>query len=270
MSDVNNGGTAEKVAELPAENGQKRERSSIAFPYLDLNDAIEVADTIHKNVGTGSCSTDQLAPWLKQSPSSSAFRQRITTSRNFGLTDFDGPGNLKLTDLGRMVVDPKRQREACASAFLKIPLYQALFDKFKGSVLPPTLALEREIVALGVAEKQKDRARQVFERSAQQAGFFEAGRERLVRPGFAPSTEPDVSATGTNEKKGGGDDGGGTGLSLDPLLTALLQKIPSKQDGWPAAKRVRWFRTFAMNVSQIYDDDDSPVELKIEEAKAQE
>lgn len=270
MNDTNNQGTAEKVAELPTEDGQKRERSSIAFPYLDLNDAIEVADTIHKNVGTGSCSTDQLAPWLKQSPSSSAFRQRITTSRNFGLTDFDGPGNIKLTELGRMVVDPKRQREARASAFLKIPLYQALFDKFKGSVLPPTPALEREIVALGVAEKQKDRARQVFERSAQQAGFFEAGRERLVRPGFAPSTEAHGAQASLDEKKGGGDDGSGGTLSLDPLLMALLQKIPPKHEGWPSAKRLRWFRTFAMNVSQIYDDDESPVELKIEESKAQE
>jgi hypothetical protein len=28
--------------------------------------------------------------------------------------------------------------------------------------------------------------------------------------------------------------------------------------------RVRWFRTFAMNVSQIYDGDGEPVEMKIE------
>jgi hypothetical protein len=26
----------------------------------------------------------------------------------------------------------------------------------------------------------------------------------------------------------------------------------------------RWFRTFAMNVSQIYDNDDEPVEMKID------
>jgi hypothetical protein len=34
---------------------------------------------------------------------------------------------------------------------------------------------------------------------------------------------------------------------------------------WSAPTRLRWFRTFAMNVSQIYDaDDDDPVEMKIE------
>lgn len=61
---------------------------------------------------------------------------------------------------------------------------------------------------------------------------------------------------------GGGDDGLGA-LGLDPLLIALLKKIPTSGD-WPAAQRVRWFRTFAMNVSQIYDDDDKPVEMKID------
>ena len=34
--------------------------------------------------------------------------------------------------------------------------------------------------------------------------------------------------------------------------------------GWPAVQRIRWFRTFAMNVSQIYDGDSDPVEMKIE------
>jgi hypothetical protein len=47
-------------------------------------------------------------------------------------------------------------------------------------------------------------------------------------------------------------------------LIALLKKIPDADKGWPAAHRVRWFRTFAMNVSQIYDEDGDPVEMKIE------
>ena len=43
-------------------------------------------------------------------------------------------------------------------------------------------ALERETAQLGVAVKQTDKARQVFERSARQASFFGAGPDRLVRP----------------------------------------------------------------------------------------
>jgi hypothetical protein len=60
---------------------------------------------------------------------------------------------------------------------------------------------------------------------------------------------------------GGG--GGGEGLGLDPLLMALLQKIPPAEDGWPKESRLRWFRTFAMNVSQIYDTGDDVVDLSI-------
>lgn len=63
--------------------------------------------------------------------------------------------------------------------------------------------------------------------------------------------------------KGGGNGGGGVSLNLDPLLIELLKKIPPTNDGWPAPQRLRWFKTFAMNVSQIYDEDEAPVELEI-------
>lgn len=68
-------------------------------------------------------------------------------------------------------------------------------------------------------------------------------------------------------------DGGGnrsTELGLDPLLVALLQKIPAQGEQWPQDKRLRWFKTFAMNVSQVYDDDDEPVELTIDVKKDSE
>jgi hypothetical protein len=45
---------------------------------------------------------------------------------------------------------------------------------------------------------------------------------------------------------------------------ALLRKIPKAgTDQWPADNRLRWFRTFAMNVSQVYDNDDKPIEFEI-------
>jgi hypothetical protein len=44
--------------------------------------------------------------------------------------------------------------------------------------------------------------------------------------------------------------------------------MASPEKGWPGPQRVRWFRTFAMNVSQIYDGDGEPVEMKIDLEKA--
>ncbi len=58
------------------------------------------------------------------------------------------------------------------------------------------------------------------------------------------------------------------GFNLDPLILALLHKIPPQGNEWPQEKRLRWFRTFAMNVSQVYDDDDKPVELNISISKS--
>jgi hypothetical protein len=126
------------------------------------------------------------------------------------------------------------------------------------------------MVSLGVSSKQSDKARQAFVRSAKLAGFFEFGADRLVIPANANLTQsqsvsPDASSEEAALKKNGrgGGDGDGVGLDLDPLLLALLQKIPVQGEDWPPEKRLRWFKTFAMNVSQVYDDDDQPIELKI-------
>ena len=72
-----------------------------------------------------------------------------------------------------------------------------------------------------------------------------------------------MPAATASELPNGGGDGNGGGLNLDPLLVALLEKIPPVGDQWPKGQRVRWFRTFAMNVSQIYDTGDDMVDLVI-------
>lgn len=246
----------------------KRQRSKIAFPYSDYNAAISVARTIHSYVGHGDCATSQLAPWMNQSAKSSGFRLQISASRLFGLIESKNAESYHLTVLGIKAVDSAQEKAARAEAFLRVPLFNALFEKYKGVTTPPAAALEREIVALGVSEKQKAKARQVFESSSEQTGFREKGSSRLVKPAsmVIPNLSDEVNAGGGGDGNGGngGDGGGQGGLDLDPLLVALLQKIPKRGVDWPKEKRVRWFKTFAMNVSQVYDDDDNPVELKIE------
>jgi hypothetical protein len=106
-------------------------------------------------------------------------------------------------------------------------------------------------------------------RSAREPGFFAHGEDRLVRPAAigAPLEGGRGGAEGDTkdgEGTGSGTGGGGESLDLDPLLIALLKKVPSADKGWPGPQRVRWFRTFAMNVSQIYDGEGDPVEMKID------
>jgi hypothetical protein len=109
-----------------------------------------------------------------------------------------------------MIVDPSQAREGKARAFLNVPLYKAVYEKYRGGVLPPAAAFERDIAGLGVAEKQKDKARQVFGRSASQAGFSEAGKSKLVMPAFAVKSDmpaPVDAEDNPDREKGGG--GGG-------------------------------------------------------------
>jgi hypothetical protein len=124
---------------------------------------------------------------------------------------------------------------------------------------------------MSASGKQTGKARQAFMRSARQAGFFVHGEDRLVRPALVgPGTKPvqEVKSEPDNDKdanKVGGGGGDGTELALDPLLIALLKKVPlPPEKGWPGPARIRWFRTFAMNVSQIYDGEGEPVEMTIE------
>lgn len=239
----------------------KRQRSTISFPYSDYESAAKVAAAVHGNVGHGHCSPGQLAAWMGQSSKSSGFRTQLAAARLFGLIESDNPESIRLTELGQRVVDPAQAGAARAEAFLRVPLFNALYEKYKDGVIPPAAALEREIAALGVSEKQKARARQVFDSSSTQTGFRETAPNKLVRP-------PVIVTPRTNdkeEKKKGGGDGGDGSLGLDALLMALLRKIPPSGAGaWPVESRLRWFRTFAMNVSQVYDEDDSPVELEIQ------
>lgn len=261
---------SENVAPLEADNEDqgedgKRQRSTIGFPYTDYDNAAAVAVAVHGNVGHGQCSMGQLAAWMGQSAKSSGFRTQIAAARLFGLIESEDQESLRLTTLGRRVVDPAQARAAKAEAFLRVPLFKALYDLHKDGVTPPSAALEREIVELGVGDKQKARARQVFEGSAQQAGFREAAPNRLVMPAVVvkPAVAEDKSKSGNGNGPTDGD------LHLDPLLMALLRKIPQSGTSWPAENRLRWFRTFAMNVSQVYDDDSKPVELEISVADPQ-
>ena len=115
--------------------------------------------------------------------------------------------------------------------------------------------MEREIENLGVSAKQKAKARVAFENSAQQTGFRDVAPNKLVMPAVAV-TDDKPSGNGGDSGDGGGTD------KLDPLIQALIDKIPL--DGkWQANSRLRWFRTLAMNVSQVYDNEDKAVELEI-------
>jgi hypothetical protein len=153
--------------------------------------------------------------------------------------------------------DPQRTREARVRAFLNVALFNAVYEKYKGGVLPPTAAFERDIQGLGVAEKMKDRARRALEKSAEFAGFFEQGKTRLIRPGV-PIREATESQRGdevrndavTEMKNGDGGFG-----DHDPLILGLFRKLPEPETEWPTTGRLKWLQTAANIFDLLYKGD---------------
>lgn len=237
-----------------------RQRSTIGFPYMNLEEAIGLAQAIYSNVGQGECTDDQLAPWLNLSPKSSGYRVRLSSARMFGLVEPTSDGAMYLSPLGRRIVDPAQRRRASVDAFLQVPLYLAVYSAFRGQMLPPSAALERQMIGMGVAEKQKSRARQVFEKSAEQAGFFEQGRNRLVKPGFiegkpneTPPGETKDTARETTKGSVSGEDDAPT-KRLDPIIKGLIDRLPASGEVWPANERELWLTILKSAFQLVYAD----------------
>ena len=252
-----------ETAKTGEANKQARDQSTIQFPYGDMSDAIAVAQGIMKCGGVP-CDADQLAAALQQAPTSGNFRLKIATARTFGVIETK-QGKYQLTDLGFAIVEKGRERAAKVEAFLKVPLYKRVYDEFRNKQLPPRpAALERAFEGFGVAPKQKVRARQAFDRSAQQAGFFDHGnRDRLVRPvgvgtisGVSEDNgNPDEDQTPDEPvERGGGDSGGGGGgkRTLHPFIQGLLDTLPEQGTLWTVEGRAAWLQAAAQNFTLIY------------------
>jgi len=245
-------------------------RSTIKFPYLDLDDAVKIAKAIHA-VGGQSCQRDQLAAYLAVSPTGGGFNLRLLTAKHFGFINTDKKV-VSLTALGGKVCDPQQEKAARSEAFLLVPLYKAIYEQFKSNTLPPNSGLEGAMENLGVAPKQKDKARQVFQRSATQAGFFAYGSNRLVLPPIRtnPQTEDqkdaEHEAVADQDRKGKHDNGEN---KRHPFIEGLLDKLPPAETEWSIDGRKKWLQTAANIFDLMYSTNEKDVgELSITYLKA--
>lgn len=251
----------------------KRDKSTIQFPYVPLEEAVAIAKGVY-SVGGSSCQVDQLAAHLNQKPNTGSFRLKLGTTKMFGLITYS-MGTVTLTPLGSRLCDPQQEQAAKAEAFLLIPLYQKVYEQFKGVNLPPLAGLETAMVNMGVAPKQKGTARQVFHRSATFAGFFWSGAGRLVYPKIkgcasGASVQPNEANGSTIEiapekqRKDGGGAGGGGG-DQHPFIQGLIKELPEPKSEWAIDARKKWLQAASNIFDLIYETpDDGRGSLKIE------
>jgi hypothetical protein len=225
----------------------KRERSRIDFPYTDLRDAEEIATAVH-NLGT-TCTLEQLAGHLQNEPSGGGFRGRLSGARMFGLIGGER-GNVALTDLGSRLFDPQQMKAARVEAFLTVPLYSKIYDQFKGKTLPPNSGLEAAIVNMGVVPKQKERARQAFQRSAKLAGFLDIAPDRLVIPVLGKPTVIPPADKSKPDPPLGQRQNYDRPTEYDPLIEGLLKRLPQPETAWSMDSRKRWLQA-ALNIFDV-------------------
>lgn len=250
-------------------------RSAIAFPYMDLENAISVARAILENGGLP-CTREQLAGALKQSPSSGNFILKTAAARHFGLVEFN-QGKFHLTQTGAAVLsrDEQEEKAARAQAFLNVALYRRAYDEFRGRQLPPRPhGLEQAFVQFGVSPKQKDVARQVFEKSARQAGFFNVDPDRLIEPIIGPSMGPTGPALERPPEASAETIVTGAlrtitahRTQLDSLVQGLVDRLPPPGEKWEHEKRAKWLRILASNFDAVYTSDDEDKVIVIEVKK---
>ncbi len=229
----------------------KRDRSTIEFPYMDLDNAIEIAKAVHLVGGT--CTKEQLAARMNQSATSGGFYLRITNAKLFGFVDYER-GTMTQTALGQQVCDPQQEKAARVQAFLNIPLYKALYEKFKSATLPPAEGLESAIGTLGVAPKQKDKARQAFQRSAKQAGFFDFGTDKLVLPTTTTRLVKPLEREPIKPLQQNAGDSLRQDANYHPFIQGLLSALPVANTQWPVEARKKWLQTAENIFGLIYTD----------------
>ena len=252
---------AKAKAKAKKQKASEREQSTIAFPYFDMETAIGVARVI-LNAGALSVTREQLAGLLDSSTNSGTFLTKMSATRMFGLIT-TGSGMVELTELGSYILDSdeKRSRKARADAFLAVPLFRKVYDEFRGRQLPPRpLPLEHAFVKLGVSNSQKGTARLAFDRSAQQAGYFSAGTDRLIEPiiggaGAAPrapappkSQEGDVIEPSAKSRASGR-------AELPHFMHMLIEALPAVGTTWTVDGRAKWLQGAAAAFDLSYKGD---------------
>ena len=113
-------------------------KSGTQYPYFDLDDSIAVAKAVHDR-GGGTCARDVVAAALGYSTTKSgAFLSRIYAAKQYGLIRIEGDV-LATTDRAMTILHPVLEADAIVGrrdAFMAVPLFQKVYDKYKGGALP--------------------------------------------------------------------------------------------------------------------------------------
>lgn len=254
----------EEVKSKPEGGKKPRGRSGTAYPYYNLDLSVEVARMIHER-GGGECSSAHLASFLGyKSARSGTYLTRLSSAKLFGLVA-GGTNALVPTERALAIINPvmpeDRTRER-AEAFLEVPLFREIYERFRNHALPPEVGLKNLLRnTYSIVGDRIAPAARVFYESAEQAGFFETSPDRTqLIPPLMNSSDKSIS----EEKQGEGrvDEtthtperaravgGDGTG-GIHSALAGLLRELPPPGP-WDDRKKQQFLGAFTALFDFIY------------------
>jgi hypothetical protein len=254
----------EQSIDQSSSDNKGRGRSMAGFPYVDLDLGVETAKYVFEM--DGSCTFEQLSEKSGQAIDSNALRIRInTTWRQYGLIVVNGD-RISLSDLGKAVLQPATERQARVEAFLRVPIYKDIFNKFRGETLPASKVLEQVMEDMGVAPKQSARARQILMRSAKQAGLFEDSDFSLAIPRGVEIVEDRVS-----EPQSGSTNSPAevttTHSKREPIFEALWGMVPPSGAEWSIEARAKWLNMLSNALDMSLTAPDNTIEVCVSVVK---
>lgn len=245
----------------------KVSKSKTAYPYNDLDQSITVAKAIQDKAG-GLCGADHLAEYLGYSSArSGTFFSRLQAAKMFGLVQSQGE-NMAPTERAHNILSPVMQDDevrARLDAFLDVPLFNAIYEQFKGQSLPPDVGIKNLLkTKFGIVEDRIGPAFRILTDSAEQAGLFKTtgDRSKMIKPviGSPIPKEPpksiDAATHPLDKPKGSGGSGGGGDppIGIHTAIAGLLRELPSPGTEWPSAKKGRFLSAFKAIIDVVYPD----------------
>ena len=141
---------------------KQRQRSAYLFPAYGFTTALDIARRVEEG-GGGTLSEETLALNLGLSAKSSGFRLKSLAARQFQLITKQGD-TLSTTPVAKAVFKPTSNEDALRGyrlAFLSIPLFKAVAERYRGQRLPDSQTLrnvlEREFQVEHARVQQAER-----------------------------------------------------------------------------------------------------------------
>lgn len=192
--------------EAPDETADAKRRSGATYPYFSLEEALGFAKQV-RDRGGNEVREEDLLEAMKLSRSTKSWIYKLSSAREFGLLVRQGrkeAARVMVTDLGKKLLLPGDDAETAAAkraAFLSPALYQKLYERFVGAVVPAVDRLANVLIRdFDLLESVATAAASAFIDSAKFAGMVSASghilaesagaKEPLPTPASPPIAEP--------------------------------------------------------------------------------